>query len=767
MSLALHIIAKDQVEECIRIINDYGQYFDEICIAPDKRVEEFQKLADDKVKIFPYEWRNDFAHKRNFLVENTKSEYYFRMDTDDCIKGVENIQTVYEKASAHGIDVVHMEYNYAQDEDGNSTASHWRETLIRKSSKCRWNKTVHENILDVSGGELNSVKDDSVSIIHKKKTDEEIEATVSRNFKILVEEFNRDKEETDPRTIAYIGRMLQGNGKWAEAIKFLEILIKKSGWDDDKYFAWINSSQCYSQLQDYEKAIACCNEAMCINTEYPDAYLQLCEVYVCKGDSKKAVHWGEIGIQKKKPETLFVIDPSTYTYRAAMNLAMAYIGNGDMEKAYKCWQTAYKLAPNHEFVRRQKDFFEHAYENYNYFKNFHGLMSVLVKHDEKKVINLVESIPDVMMKDERFITLRNRVLPPKKWEDNSIAIVCFETAEEWAAPSVLSGIGGSEEAVIYLSKELTKLGYKVTVFCTCGELAGEYAGVTYKELFHFNKRDEFNIVVSWRHNMFRSDINANKKIVWLHDTLEVKQAHEWFDNSDFDKVVVLSQFHKTYLDGIIPEEKIFVSSNGINLDDFKQNGVIRNPHRMIYCSSYDRGLQHLLMIWPDVKKEVPEAELKIFYGWDTYDKFMKMGLRPLRFREAMTELMKQEGVQECGRVGHRKLAKELQASNFWVYPSHFEEISCISAMKAQAAGCVPVCTDYAALAETVKDGIKIHGRMDNPEVVTAYKEALIKALKEQPVIEVDKEQFGWDKVAEKWHYFLFIGSLSNFGCSVL
>ena len=46
---------------------------------------------------------------------------------------------------------------------------------------------------------------------------------------------------------------------------------------------------------------------------------------------------------------------------------------------------------------------------------------------------------------------------------------------------------------------------------------------------------------------------------------------------------------------------------------------MRNNKLCIYGSSYDRGLEHLLKLWPDVIKEVPNAQLRIFYGWILFD----------------------------------------------------------------------------------------------------------------------------------------------------
>ena len=54
---------------------------------------------------------------------------------------------------------------------------------------------------------------------------------------------------------------------------------------------------------------------------------------------------------------------------------------------------------------------------------------------------------------------------------------------------------------------------------------------------------------------------------------------------NIDAIMVLSQFHKTLLPSYIPESKIYVSSNGINLADFNNDLLERNPKRMIYTSS--------------------------------------------------------------------------------------------------------------------------------------------------------------------------------------
>jgi len=253
---------------------------------------------------------------------------------------------------------------------------------------------------------------------------------------------------------------------------------------------------------------------------------------------------------------------------------------------------------------------------------------------------LIKAIPEESYKDDRFCSLKHQYSKPKVWSDKSIVIFCGEAWEEWASPSVVSGIGGSEEAVIYLSRELQKLGYEVTVFNSCGELSGTYEGVIYREYHEMNPNDTFNIIVGWRNNIFvENNLKAKKKFIWLHDILKPKQF-TGDESKTFDKLIVLSQYHRSLVE--LPDDKVFVSSNGINLPDFETQDVKRNPKRMIFASSYDRGITNLLIAWDKVLEEVPDAELHLFYGWDTYLKMEQKGFRSPKDRLAITKLMQKE-----------------------------------------------------------------------------------------------------------------------------
>ena len=56
--------------------------------------------------------------------------------------------------------------------------------------------------------------------------------------------------------------------------------------------------------------------------------------------------------------------------------------------------------------------------------------------------------------------------------------------------------------------------------------------------------------------------------------------------------------------------------------------------------------------------------------------------------------MEQEGITHHGRVPQSKMREWIEKCGVWAYPTHFGEISCLSAMKAQAFGAMPVVINY-------------------------------------------------------------------------
>jgi ubiquinone/menaquinone biosynthesis C-methylase UbiE len=156
-------------------------------------------------------------------------------------------------------------------------------------------------------------------------------------------------------------------------------------------------------------------------------------------------------------------------------------------------------------------------------------------------------------------------------------------------------------------------------------------------------------------------------------------------------------------------------------------------------------------MWPDVRKEIGDAQLHIYYGWDTYDSFIKQGfMKENGFKAKMLDLMNQPGVIDHGRVGHKELLQEYAKASILAYPCTYAgEINCIALTKAIACGCVAVTNDKYVMGER------------NPHVVVkdeGFQKALIDTLKNPPMVHDTKyyiAENSWRVVARAWARNLF------------
>jgi tetratricopeptide (TPR) repeat protein len=487
-TVSLHVIAKDEFEQITRIVNEYLPFFDEIDVAVDNAdTYEYVRTKYPQLNVYKYEWIDDFADKRNFLASKCTSDYYFRIDTDDKIINPEKIRALADKAEKQNIDAVLCWYEYAKDRFGNVHAAHWRETLVRTKSKAVWKKKIHENLVPKDDSQLNTVIDKGIVIEHLLDL-KEVGNKQARNLKFLLDEYEKDKDKTDPRTLAYIGRMFYPMGKLQEAKYFLEQHVKTSGWDEDKMKSWCMLADICSDLGDNQSAIGACFEAMNEASTFPDPYLKLSEIYNKMGQWKKSLHWGNLGLRMEAPLSTTLYDPSSYTWRPAIIMAHSYMMENDVKNAKKFFDMAEKLVPQMDWVVANKPHFEEAVEQKDFLDKFIWIMRLLKQKQPQLIQKMFDIIPDKMKGHEILVALKHQNTPPRIWEQDTVEIYCGQAWEDWAAPSVINGIGGSEEAVIHLSRAFHKAGKKVTVYANTGSEEIDDNGVIWRPFWMFNPK---------------------------------------------------------------------------------------------------------------------------------------------------------------------------------------------------------------------------------------------------------------------------------------
>lgn len=344
----------------------------------------------------------------------------------------------------------------------------------------------------------------------------------------------------------------------------------------------------------------------------------------------------------------------------------------------------------------------------------------------------------------------------------SVTIAAMGTPEDWSPQSFReTGLGGSETAVIRLSEELSKQGRAVTVFSRIVD-TNYFNGVRYRHESRYLPSIHSDLFIAWRSpELIDTAPNASCKVLWMHDTdrgeaLTPERAEK------FDAIVALTNWHKNHLLETYPflnPDQIHVIGNGVDIQRFSKD-ITRNPYRVIYSSSADRGLDVILEhIWPKVIAAIPEAELHIYYGWENFDKFMPMYPHLQEFKSRIEQLLLQsKNVVNHGRISQDRLAEEFQKAAIWLYPTYFDETFCITGVEAQLAGAIPITNSRAALAETVASGIRIEGDVRDPVVLQEYTEAIINFMKQDPssreklheLVKHSAPAQDWAEIAHQW-----------------
>jgi tetratricopeptide (TPR) repeat protein len=348
-----------------------------------------------------------------------------------------------------------------------------------------------------------------------------------------------------------------------------------------------------------------------------------------------------------------------------------------------------------------------------------------------------------------------------KYKD-TVVIGAFGAPEPWNPRTFeTTGLGGSETAAMKLAENLAATGSRAIVYSNIDE-PGYYNGAGYRPQKMFKPEMPSDLFIAWRYPEAADlAINTKKLVLWMHDT-DVQERLTPARAKAFDAIVVLTKWHRDFMMKLYPflkEEQFVIIGNGVDSERFNQV-VHREPHRVIYSSSPDRGLDIILeSIWPKVVEVVPDAELHIYYGWNNVDKFIPSFPQLGEFKNKILGLLANStGVTFHGRVDQHELAKAFQKSSVWLYPTHFSETYCISAIEAQLAGAIPITNHLAALTETVKSGVILSQDVRNPEVQELYAKAVVQTLltplKERTKIHSQVKRNapanGWDWVAAQW-----------------
>ena len=340
--------------------------------------------------------------------------------------------------------------------------------------------------------------------------------------------------------------------------------------------------------------------------------------------------------------------------------------------------------------------------------------------------------------------------------------------------SVTKGIGGSETSHVEMVWRLARRGHKVISYAPIPkDCPREWRGTTWLPL---NKADfsQKGVWVIYRSpetlELFKN--NKKNKQVWF-----ISQD-EWYPTWKKEYAEYVDRFFAfcpAHKDKILKHHKelkgkVFITSNGLKMELLRETeklNIKRDPNKLIYASSPDRGLMHLLKIFKRAREYNPALTLHVFYGFNNIDKLIKYQTRFSYFKKVKSDieaLMDQPGVVWRGRVSQQQLYKEWFSAGIWCYPTNFTETSCITSMEAQAMGAIPITNPYWALADNVLHGVFVEGDAWGDSLMQARYTAEIVRMSNNPQFQDQlrpqmmtdaRLRFNWERFVDQWEALLY------------
>lgn len=297
------------------------------------------------------------------------------------------------------------------------------------------------------------------------------------------------------------------------------------------------------------------------------------------------------------------------------------------------------------------------------------------------------------------------------------------------------GLGGSESAIILMSKELVALGFDVTVFNNCIDREaqeGVYDGVKYIDHSHIGHNPyDFDVVISSRtvfpfakekdygslgYNAaaFKPIVaNAKLKVVWLHDTF-CQGDHlleQMLVDGDIDEIFTLSDFHTSYVSTCdhgrkrmqeVIKRKMFQTRNGATLYPGEVDIAAKDHDLFVYNASVTKGMVPLVnLVWPLVKRAIPTAKLTVIGGYYRFRENAEPDEQEKTWRAMVSDVnYEQMGITFTGIIKQSEIAKILKKASFMLYPPAFPETFGISSLESLMYNTPLITARFGALEET-------------------------------------------------------------------
>jgi FkbM family methyltransferase len=720
-----HIIVKTLEMLCSKIDFSYWVICDTGSSDNTKElIIEFFKEKNIRGELHTHKWTN-FAHNRTLALDVAfqKTDLALIFDADDEIHGTIKMP---ETIDADGY---HLHFG--------SEAGTAYSRILLINNRIRWNyqSVIHEYINCLSPNPVLKHIDGNYFLVSGRSGNRSQDPQkYLKDAKVLEEAFEVAFAAKDPlhlRYAFYCANSYKDYGSHEEAIKWYKITLGLENWVQEKYMCCYNLFNCYKALLKHEESFFWAIQASKYDEERIECLFELVQHYIVNNMEKVAYNYYRIFkpfyetkyLQSKMEDKLFIENEK---YNLLLPYFMILVGDkckGEYPEAALTIAKMYEIIFTKKFPSTSLHFIGNMLYNLTLFIDLciNCIPNFILLF--KDYVLFLESIKYPFEKHDGFfakfekygVTLTApiiQVIPESKFSlsqcknSNKILFYTGFANVPWNYTySMNNALGGSETAAAYLSKAFPSW-YDIYVG---GAVAEEKVdNINYINFDTMNKmlrENPFHTVIVSRYIGFYEMfpyVSFYQSFIWAHDIILYPFGSNLTDNALLNKwsskitgCICQTEWHTTRFKELYPSlrDKMHTINNGLITDLFVKKPV-KVPNRFIYTSCTERGLSKLLDLWPKILEEMPDAELVI----SCYNPFPQND-----DEHRMNGIIQKysSSIKHLGSLKREKLYELMATAEYWLYPSHFPETSCITSMELLMSEVVCFYYPEAGLVNTI------------------------------------------------------------------
>lgn len=706
------MIVKNEAENLPKLLASVEGCFDQICITDTGSTDDTKEIARSLgAEVFDFKWCDDFSKARNASFEPMTTDYIMWMDGDDVLEGREELLT-WRDQILHLADFWLANYIYSTRSDGTAACTFVRERVMKRSKNLKWKYFIHEGVVPTENVKTHFIP--SWRIRHRR-TDSDLAKDRARNLGI----FERYTGQHDARMLYYWGKELFEAGNPLDAIRKLEDVLKSGEPMEihDRILAMQYLAMSYIHFKQFEKATGLALTGIQLAPQRAEFYVTVGDCYLQMNQLANAIPFYHAAMNCHLPQGNQVISPIFYH------------------------EDAYTFYPKNQLAK--------VYANLDRFEEAKQIaLSAYTQHhhpETKQILDELNRMTHVISGRKTATPCRDIVFTatpssPYVWD-----------GEEYRK----QGMGGSETACIEMAEWIAHLsGRPVKVFNARADIK-TVNGVEYLpvgQVQHYMSTHQPYLHIAWRHNVKLTDAPT---YVWCHDLITPQMEQM----GNYIKAICLTPFHADFMHNmqLVPYEKIWISRNGIDPAKFSGPKNEKNPNKIVFPSSPDRGLDRAILVLDEVRKEFPDLELHVFYGIEHLPQWGHQALHD-RLKSLMSD---RPWVKYHGKTEQKALIQHFREAVLWLHPCDFIETSCITAMEMIASGVYPVTRRLGGLKDTLKEAESqgmatlLNHDCVTPDEFKSFETATLTALREKRWEHAGFQAFeadylSWERVAKSW-----------------